>query len=108
MPALTTTAIVMGAIAAVGVGAQVHAADRARAAGNKAFRLQQSAQNQALATAIKQQREQQMAQNKASAKQPDISKLVSDAEKPNSTMLTGPGGVDPSKLTLGGSPLLGG
>lgn len=63
-----------------------------------------------LAMAKKQADLADQANNKANAKVPDIAALLAGNQAPGgvgSTMLTGPGGVDTSKLTLGRNTLLG-
>jgi hypothetical protein len=54
-----------------------------------------------------------MAMNAANRRQPDVAGIMERAGQqagggPSSTMLTGPGGVDPTQLSLGRSTLLGG
>lgn len=54
--------------------------------------------------------EQERAYNKANAKKPNIMGLIGSNRSPiaGGTMLTGSQGVDPSRLTLGKTSLLGG
>lgn len=98
---------VTGAIAAVAsLAATVYSADQSRSAQNKAT-------DNAKANAARQAKSSDEAQNQANAKAPDVNAELSAAQQaakggPGSTMLTGPGGVDPSTLTLGKSTLLGG
>lgn len=58
----------------------------------------------------KQATEQERAYNKANAKKPSIMGLIGSNRSPiaGGTMLTGSQGVDPSRLTLGKTSLLGG
>lgn len=78
---------------------------------------QRKAQSRALAQQVKAAKEAQLASdeanNKANARSPDIAGLLSAnvlaaANGQAGTMLTGPGGIDNSKLTLGKNDLLGG
>lgn len=91
------SAIAAGTSAAVGA----YSADQSRKAGN------QSADN---AKSAADQQQQQF--NKLNGKQPDIAALADQNMQagkngPSGTLLTGPSGVDPSKLTLGRNTLLG-
>ncbi len=66
----------------------------------------------ATANAKKTAADSERATNAASARAPDVASLLSGAEAAakggaGSTMLTGPQGVSPDKLTLGRSTLLG-
>lgn len=77
---------------------------------NKANQDARSAQRQALEMARKQADQADQANNKANAKMPNIAALLAGNQAPGgigSTMLTGPGGIDPTKLTLGRNTLLG-
>lgn len=71
----------------------------------KAQSAQEKAQKKAEAQADE-------ATNRANRKTPDASMILKAAQKAgsglSSTMLTGPGGVDPASLSLGKSTLLGG
>ena len=77
---------------------------------NKANQQQRAYQKSALEMSRKQADLADQANNKANAKVPDIAALLAGNQAPGgvgSTMLTGPGGVDTSKLTLGRNTLLG-
>lgn len=71
---------------------------------------QRKNQQASLELARKQAEMADQANNKANAKTPNIAALLAANQSPGgvgSTMLTGPGGVDTSKLTLGRNTLLG-
>lgn len=92
------TAIAAGTSAAVGV----YSADQSRKAGNQAADAAQANADQ---------QEQQF--NKLNGKQPDTAALMDQNMQagkngPSGTLLTGPRGIDPSKLLLGKNTLLGG
>ena len=77
---------------------------------NKANQQQRAYQKTALEMSRKQADLADQANNKANPKTPDILALHAANKAPGgvgSTMLTGPGGVDTSKLTLGRNTLLG-
>lgn len=77
---------------------------------NKANQQQRAYQKNALEMSRKQADLADQANNKANAKTPNIAALLASNQAPGgvgSTMLTGPGGVDTSKLTLGRNTLLG-
>lgn len=77
---------------------------------NKANQQQRAYQKDALNLSRQQAELADQANNKANAKTPDILALLAANKSPGgvgSTMLTGPGGVDTSKLTLGRNTLLG-
>lgn len=77
---------------------------------NKANQQQRAYQKNALEMSRKQADLADQANNKANAKVPDIAALLAGNQAPGgvgSTMLTGAGGVDTSKLTLGRNTLLG-
>ena len=77
---------------------------------NKANQQQREYQKNALEVSRKQAELADQANNKANVKTPDILALLAANKSPGgvgSTMLTGPGGVDTSKLTLGRNTLLG-
>lgn len=112
--AAATGAAAVGAGAAVaGVGASVASSMAGQQAQQDAARQQKKAQQAATAKAISQQRQSEMVTNAANRRTPDINSIMSAASQasksgPSSTMLTGPGGVDPNSLALGRSSLLGG
>lgn len=89
------------------------------AAGTSAYTARQGAIAQknagqaAVAAAQKNAQSADEANNQANAKSPDVSamlaaNLAAGKQGASGTMLTGPGGVDPTLLTLGKSSLLGG
>ncbi|NBX31863.1 MAG: hypothetical protein EBR07_03925 [Planctomycetes bacterium] len=116
------TASTAAATGAAIVGAGAAAAGAATSAGlgiaaNKqqqdAMEQQKKAQNAAVARAGAQQRLSEQAQAMANKKQPDYASIMDRASMgagggASSTMLTGPGGVNPGALSLGQSSLLGG
>lgn len=97
------------AMSAVAVAAAAYASYTGYQA-NKANQQQRAYQKSALEMSRKQADLADQANNKANAKVPDIAALLAANQSPGgvgSTMLTGPGGVDTSKLTLGRNTLLG-
>lgn len=95
-----------GAAAIAGVASTVYSADQARQNAN-------TANDQAIANAKRLAAEADRANNAANARSPDTaammaSNLAAGKQGASGTMLTGPGGVDPSQLLLGLSSLLGG
>jgi hypothetical protein len=83
-----------------------------RAASNQraSLRRQQQTQAEAQAAAIRQSRLSQEAIAQSEAEQPDVSSLLGQALKPpgaGTSLLSQSGGLDPSKLKLGRSSLLG-
>lgn len=77
---------------------------------NKANQQQRAYQRDALDMSRRQADLADQANNRANAKTPDIAALLAGNRNPGgvgSTMLTGPGGVDTSKLALGRNTLLG-
>ena len=109
-----TVALAATAAAAVaGTTYSVVAGEDAKKQQKKAMESQERAQAQQLAQTQAQQRRSEMAMNAANRKSPDVAGIMERAGQqagggPSSTMLTGPGGVDPSQLSLGRSTLLGG
>jgi hypothetical protein len=99
----------VGALLIGGTIAQQQKAMKAQKAG---LELQRQAQDQAESAAIAQQRRADMAYNAANKKTPDVQGILLGEQQAakgiGSTMLTGPGGIDKSKLVLGGGTLLGG
>ncbi len=78
----------------------------------EADKTQKAAIEQAKQASAAQLKQAEDATNKANAKRPNVDALYSANEQsakggPSGTMLTGPGGVDPSSLTLGRNTLLG-
>lgn len=98
------------AVAAVAVGAATAYVGYQGYQANKANQQQRAYQKSALEMSRKQADLADQANNKANAKTPDILALLAANKSPGgvgSTMLTGPGGVDTSTLTLGRNTLLG-
>ena len=113
--ALATGAVAAGLVgsAAAGTAYSIAAGERGAGMQRQAMRRQQQAQTQATAQARSQQRQSQEAMAMANRREPDIatalaSGMADQAGGPASTMLTGPGGVEPSSLMLGRQSLLGG
>jgi transcription initiation factor TFIID subunit TAF12 len=105
--------VVGGAAAAAGAGYSIAAGQDAKKQQARALQQQEQAQAQQLAQAQAAQRRSEMAMNAANRKQPDVAGIMERAGQqagggPSATMLTGPGGVDPTQLSLGRSTLLGG
>lgn len=110
----TATAIALGISAAATAGATGYGIYSGIEGSNRqgqALDQQTQAQSAAAAAAKKQQRTSEEAVNKANQQQPDLNSILANASKASggaaSTLLTGVGGVDPNKLTLGKSSLLG-
>lgn len=108
----TTATLIAAGVAAAGVGAGVYEGNKAASAQKKGLQQQQNAQTQAEQQALDVQRKNEMATNAANQKVPDLSAILARAATSgrdgiNSTMLTGPGGVNPAGLNLGGKTLLG-
>lgn len=87
------------------VGYNVHS-------GQQAAKAQSNAQRDALDASQKQAALAEQATNRANQKRPDISAILSAAQMAgragaSGTLLTGPGGVNPSALSLGKNTLLG-
>ena len=106
MSGATTAAYVVAATMAASTAYSAYA-------GNKADQNQRSAQRQSLRAAEDQANAAEQATNKANQKRPDIagalaSAMLAGKAGSSGTMLTGPGGIDPSALQLGKSTLLGG
>lgn len=111
--AATGAAVVGAAAAAAGAGYSIAAGEDAKKQQKKAMESQERAQAQQLAQAQAQQRRSEMAMNAANRRTPDVGGIMERAGQqaaggPSATMLTGPGGVDPTQLSLGRSTLLGG
>lgn len=90
-------------------GASAYSSNRNAKAGLK---QQEKAQQQALKQAQAQDAAADQAHNAANMKSPDVGGLLAAAAGgarggQSSTMLTGPSGIDPNKLALGKSNLLG-
>ena len=107
----------IGAVAGTGVSA--YSADQSNSNAKKSLAQQQSAQNDARIAAAKQEQQAIAAEKAASEaenaqnmKMPDTGAMLAGASQAgrggaSSTMLTGSQGVDPNKLKLGKSNLLG-
>lgn len=104
----------IGAIAAaVGATASTVGAVSANSSAIKSRQQQRNAQAQAANTAADAQRKSDEAFAAANRRTPDVGSLLTAEQQerlrgPTSALLTGPGGVDKKKLTLGGTSLLGG
>ena len=97
-----SSAAIYGYAAAATVAATAYSTDQSRKAGNRSANL-----------AEKQAKDQEQQFNKLNGKMPDAMAMMDQniqagKNGPSGTMLTGPQGIDPSKLTLGRNTLLGG
>lgn len=109
-------AAILGAIAAVSAAGTAYSIVQGQDASSQqkdAMKKQEAAQKQAAEQAQSQQRRSEMTQNAAMRRTPDTASIMERAGQaagggPSSTMLTGPGGVDPNALSLGRNTLLGG
>jgi hypothetical protein len=114
--ALAATIIAgVGAAAAVGSTAYaIKAGGDQQDAQQQSLKQQNTAQQKAESASLSNQRKSQVAQGAVNQKTPDVASILARAATAgnagqSSTMLTGPGGIDPSGLNLGkGSTLLGG
>ena len=109
----TIAAVVAASAAVAGTAYSVVAGEDAKKQQKKAMESQERAQAQQLAQTQAQQRRSEMAMNAANRRTPDVGGIMERAGQqaaggPSATMLTGPGGVDPTQLSLGRSTLLGG
>ena len=109
----TIAAVVAASAAVAGTAYSVVAGQDAKKQQEKAMQQQQRAQAQQLEMAQAQRRRSETAMNAASRRTPDVGGIMERAGQqaaggPSATMLTGPGGVDPTQLSLGRSTLLGG
>lgn len=108
------TALVAAAVAgAVGTGYSMYAGERQAKEQRKARSQADEANRRAEATAAQQAKQAEQDMNRARVNRPDAGALLDAAAQENqsgagSTMLTGPGGVDPNQLNLGKNTLLGG
>jgi hypothetical protein len=105
--------VASAAAAAAGTGYTIANAESGKKAQQKAMQQQERAQNEAASQAASQARRSEYAANEANRKTPDMNAIMQSASQaakggPASTMLTGPGGVDPNSLSLGKTSLLGG
>lgn len=96
---------VSAAVAIVGTAYSISSGERAAKSAKKA-------QAQAQSNANAQIKQAEEATNRANRKTPDTMAILDSAKQAgmgaSGTMLTGPGGVDPEKLKLGKTTLLGG
>lgn len=102
----------MAAISAVGTAASIQQGKQGAKAQDEALKRQEQMQRQAMEQAQTQQRRSEMATNAATRRTPDTASIMQRAAAgaaggPSGTMLTGPGGVNPSGMSLGRSSLLG-
>lgn len=110
--AITAAAIVTAAAAVGGTVMSAVQGSKQADAQEKALKSQNTAQGEAKAAALSTARKADLAQNEANQKTPDIASILARAAKDSkggigSTMLTGPSGVNPGQLSLGGTSLLG-
>jgi hypothetical protein len=108
----TTAALIAAGVGAAGVGAGLYTGAKQAQGQQKALALQKTGQQQAVQSALSTERQGAIAQNAANMKAPDILSILQRAALASkagvgSTMLTGPGGVQPSQLNLGKTSLLG-
>ena len=105
-----------GVVAAVGsvvaATAGTASAIHANSAAIKSRQQQRSAQSQAANTAADAQRKSDEAFAAANRRTPDVGSLLTAEQQdrlrgPTTALLTGAGGIDKKKLTLGGTSLLG-
>ena len=104
---------VPAAIALTGVGHSARAGEEQKGLQNRSRIAQEKAQQQAQAQAQSEARKAEEATNAANRKTPQIGSLLGDAQMDAnkgaaSTLLTGPQGIDPQRLKLGKTSLLGG
>ena len=110
---MSGVAVAISAVAAIaGTTYGVIASEQGKRAQEKAMNEQRQAQDRAARSAEAQANRSQEAMNAANRKAPDVSNIMQNAARMagggvGSTLLTGPGGVDPSELSLGRSTLLG-
>lgn len=109
----TVALVATAAAATAGTAYSVVAGQDAKKQQEKAMQQQERAQAQQLEMAQSQRRRSETAMNAANRRTPDVGGIMERAGQqaaggPSATMLTGPGGVDPTQLSLGRSTLLGG
>lgn len=110
---LSTIAALVGAGAAVGGTAYgVYNGQKQQGVQKKALAQQTQAQQEAEANSLSAERKSELAQNAASQTAPNVASILAKAATMgnnglSSTMLTGPGGVNPGALNLGKNTLLG-
>lgn len=112
--AITATTIAAIGSAVVGAGSLaygIYNGQQQAGMQEQALKKQNTAQQQATAAALSTERKSEVAQGAVNQQTPDISSILQRAATVGkglgSTMLTGPGGVDTSNLTLGKTTLLG-
>lgn len=91
------------------VAGSVYQGEQGRRVQKRALRDQEAAQRQAEINIVRQRQENEMETNRVRQKTPDLSGILASAQRPRdqTTLLTGPLGVDPERLRLGRSTLLG-
>ena len=105
-----TAAVTLGAVS---VGYQIHQGEQQKKQQKKQLEMQKKANENARRQAKEAADRADVQQNMANRKKADVAAIQSKEEQaaltgPAGTMLTGTAGVDPDKLKLGGSTLLGG
>ena len=135
MSGAATAIVVGGASAAMGIGAatalgvagtavaagaaagmmknQYDQGQQAKAAGQASLEQQKQVQSQNVQAAEQQMSMSQQANNRANQATPDTAAIMGMSQQAakggaGSTLLTGPGGIDPNQLALGKNTLLGG
>ena len=106
-------AAVVGAVGAAGVYVASKSANEQKRAQDRALQEQRAANEQARETAQAEADRADMEQNKANRQTADVGAITDESVLAGKggaagTMLTGTMGVDPNKLNLGKSSLLGG
>lgn len=102
-------AIVSAAAAVLGAGYGAYSGEQASSDRRRARRSQEQAQGRAARQAEGQRRQGEIAENRENQRLPDLASLLSDdggGRGSLATLLSGPGGIDPSQLTLGRRSLL--
>lgn len=97
---------------AVSTGVAIHGAEQSRRSQNRSYRDQQKAQAQSKAASLSQQRKSEEEFARVNRKKPNVVGILAEEQRAaaagsGSTMLTGIGGVDQSKLSIGRTTLLG-
>ncbi len=107
-----TMAYAQAVIAAAALTAQIVQGNRQNAAQKASLRAQDEAQKRALSEAMRTDELNAQQQKAAMARAPDVTQLLADAQTSstalNPTTLTGPLGVQRSKVRLGQPGMLGG
>ncbi len=107
---MAITGAITGVVGAITGIAQGITSDQAQ---RKGRRQQRVAQDSATAASVSEQRKADEALADANRKTPDITSLLTAEQQdrlrgPTTTLLTGANGVDPNRLKLGRTSLLGG